>query len=256
MSKELQQSAQSQLAKREPTTLEIIGQIANSPNFGPAQMDVLERMIALKERTDAQERKEAFAAALAALQAELPQIDKRGKIIIVQGSERSRYARVEDIDNVIRPYLAKHGFSFAWDTEPSPAAGEIRYVGKLTHQRGHFEDKHVDLPIEDELSSQGKLLMTKVQKRGSTLSYAIRTLLRMHLNLVMRDEDNDGQGNVELVTAKDLTLIKELLAKVGGDGESAKFLAWMKVDKFEDIQRRDVTRALSFLRAKATEKKA
>ncbi len=91
-------------------------------------------------------------------------------------------------------------------------------------------------------------MMTKVQKRGSTLSYAVRTLLRMHLHLVMREEDNDGQGVANLIQAKDLETIKAMLTEKGAD--SAKFLGWLKVERFEDIPAREVPRAISFIRAK------
>lgn len=244
-----------ELAKREPTTLEIIGQIANAPNFDADKMAVVERMIALKERTDVQDRKNAYAAAMAALQAELPQIDKNGRIMQGFGTDakvRSTYARIEDIDEQIRPYLAKHGFSFSWNTADAPVAGEVRYVGTMTHSAGHSEDKHIDLPIEDELSSSGKLMMTRVQKRKSTLSFATRMLLIMHCNLISRDVDNDGQGNPETISAKELATIKDQIAATETD--VPMFLQYMKVEKFEDIHRRDVPKATAALRAKASKK--
>ena len=241
-----------EMVRREPTPLEVVAQITSSnPNLTPAQLEVIERLYALKERMDKQEREAAFSDAMALLQAELPQIDKHGKIM-VQGSLRSAYARIEDIDVQIRPFLSKHGFSFSWETQECPTPGEIRYSGTVLHREGHSVTKHIDLPIEDELSSSGKLMMTRVQKRGSTLSYAVRTLLRMHLNLVMREEDNDGQGNTALISAKDLETIKSMLAEKNAD--SGKFLAWLKVLTFEDIPAREVVRAMSFIRAK--EKKA
>ncbi len=121
---------------REPSTMEMIARITSSPDFNAAKMDVVERLVALKERTDAQARENSYAAAMADLQAELPQIDKHGKII-VQGSLRSTYARIEDIDAQVRPYLAKHGFSFSWNTEAAPTPGEIRYNGTVTHRAGY-----------------------------------------------------------------------------------------------------------------------
>lgn len=235
-----------ELARREPTIVDVIQQAVNTPGF---DIDKLERLIALKERTDDQTRKNLYAAAMAALQAELPQIDKRGKIMKGEGTNatvRSTYARIEDLDAQIRPYLAKHGFCFSYDTRPADKPSEIRIIGTMTHSAGHSELKQIDMPIETGA-------MSDQQKRGSTLSHGIRAILRMFLNLVMRGEDNDAAGNPELITAKDLATVKELLAKVGGD--EAKVLLWLKVEKFEDIQRRDVPKALSFLRAKATEKR-
>src|SRR6185312_12129303 len=151
------------------------------------------------------------------------------------GEVRSTYARVEDIDVQVRPFLAKHGFSFSWNTAPAAATDEVRYIGTMSHSAGHAEEKFIDLPIENEVSDKGKLLMTKVQKRGSTLSYAIRTLLRMHLNLVMREEDNDGQGNISLITAKELADVKSQIEATNTD--PSKFLEYLKVASFEDIQR-------------------
>lgn len=246
--------AAAQQVAREPSTMDLMQQIISMPGSeGLDKVAMLERLVALKERTDEQSRKEQFSAALSRLQAKLPQIDKRGKIE-VQGQVRSRYARVEDIDVQVRPYLSEEGFSFSWDTESAPAPGEVRYVGTLTHCAGHAEKKHIDMPIEDEMSSTGKLLMTKVQKRGSTLSFAIRTLLRMHLNLVMRDEDNGGQGNVDLVSAKDLSVIKTMISDTETD--LPRFLKYMGVETLEDIARRDVQRALVSLKAKAGKKAA
>lgn len=223
--------------RRELSLMDVIQQAIATPGF---DVGTLERIIALKERTDDQERRNAFAAAMSRLQAKLPQIDKRGKII-VQGQERSRYAKLEDLDMQIRPYLAEEGFAFSYDTEP--AGNEIRIIGKLSHSAGHFELKRIDMPIDDGGAK------SKVQQRGSTLTYGIRQLLKMHLNLVMRDEDNDGQGNVELVSAKDLIDIKAMIEKT--DANLSLFLKFMNVEKLEDIQRRDVPRAMNALKAKA-----
>ncbi len=245
MSKELQ-------TQREPSLVEVIQQIVQMPaGEGLDRVAMLERLVALKERSDEQARKQAFASALASLQAELPQIDKKGRIE-VGGQLRSKYARVEDIDVQIRPFLAKWGFSFSWETQPAPLPDEVRYIGRMTHSAGHWEEKTIDFPIENEVSSHGKLLMTKVQKRGSTLSFAIRTLLRMHLNLIMRDEDNGGQGNIDLISAKDLAVVKEMIQSTNTD--TGKFLEYLKVSSFEDIQHRDVAKAMALLRAKAGKK--
>lgn len=239
-----------ELARREPTVVESMLQqiIAMPAQDGLDRVAMLERIVALKERTDEQDRRNQFAAAMSALQAELPQIDKRGKIFErdSQTKVRSTYARIEDLDSQIRPYLAKHGFSFSFDTQPGVNPGEIRGEGTMTHCAGHSEKKYIDMPID---TGGAK---SKVQERSSTLSVIIRNLLRMHLNLIMRDVDDDGQGKIELITAKDLATVKSLIAEKGAD--PVKFLAWLKVEKFEDIPTREVTRALAFLRAK--EKKA
>lgn len=234
-----------ELAVREPSAFDLMQQIISMPGSeGLDKVAMLERLVALKERTDDQSRKNAYAAAMAALQAELPQIDKRGKIM-KDGNVRSTYARIEDLDAQVRPYLAKHGFCFSYDTKPADKPNEIRIIGTMTHCEGHSETKQIDMPIETGA-------MSDQQKRGSTLSHGIRAILRMHLNLVMRGEDNDAAGNAELITAKDLASVKELIASTEADED--KFLSYLKVEFFEDIQRRDVPKAMALLRAKAAGK--
>lgn len=234
-----------ELAVREPSLVEVIQQIVQMPAAeGLDRVSMLERIVALKERTDEQSRKNAYAAAMAALQAELPQIDKRGRIM-KDGNVRSTYARIEDLDAQVRPYLAKHGFCFSYDTKPADKANEIRIIGTMTHCEGHSETRQIDMPIETGA-------MSEQQKRGSTLSHGIRAILRMHLNLVMRNEDDDAAGNPELITAKDLSAIKDLIHSTEADVE--KFLVYLKAESFEEIQRRDVPKAMALLRAKAAGK--
>jgi hypothetical protein len=232
-----------EVAVREPSLVDLMQQIVSMPaSEGLDRVAMLERIVALKERADEQERRNQFAAAMAALQAELPQIDKRGKIMNKEGTAvRSRYALIEEMDVQIRPYLATHGFCFSYDTKPADKPNEIRILGTMTHRMGHSETKQIDMPVETGA-------MSDQQKRASTLSHGIRAILKMHLNLVMRGVDDDTQGNPELITAKDLAVIKELIASTGAD--EVKFLLFLKVENFEEIQRRDVPKAMALLRAK------
>lgn len=222
----------------EESLLSVILRVANGPNG--ANVEVMERLLGMKERIDDQERRTAFAAAMSRLQAKLPQINRTGKIM-VSGQERSRYAKLEDLDAQIRPYLAEEGFAFSYDTAQGQG-GEILFIGKLSHCGGHFELKQISMPIDNGGAK------SKVQERGSTLSYAVRQLLRMHLNLVMRDEDNDGQGNLEKIGQSDSDTIRDLIDSTKSD--KTRFLSFMGVAKVEDILKRDSQKAFNALRTK------
>lgn len=238
MSKEL--AIQNAVAVREPSLVEIIQQAISTPNF---DVGTIERIIALKERMDDQGRRNAFAAAMSRLQSKLPQIDKRGKIMERDSNKvRSTYAKIEDLDGQIRPFLAEEGFAFSYDTQPGINVGEIRILGTMTHCEGHSVTKQIDLPID---TGGAK---SKVQERSSTVSVGIRNLLRMHLNLVMREVDDDGQGVADTVSAKDLSAIVALMESTGSSQPG--FLAYMKVERLEDIPRRDVPRAMAALKSK------
>ena len=87
--------------------LEVIARAARDPSV---DIDKMERLIAMQERVQARDAEVAFNAALAQLQPELPVIDERGGIRDRSGNIQSTYALWEDVNEDIRPYLAKYGF--------------------------------------------------------------------------------------------------------------------------------------------------
>lgn len=214
-------------------------------------VDKLERMFALAERMQTDQRRTAFMAALARLQDVLPQIAKSGVILGKDGSARSRFAKIEDIDNQIRPLCSAEGFSFSFDSRTlmnaNGVAVSIEYVGTLHHREGHSETKTLNLPVDNHPSRNA------VQSIGSTTSYARRYLLGMHLNLVTRDEDDDGSnGGNEPITAAQVTELRKGLEEAGGD--PARFLKWLGVEKVEDVRLCQFGRATKFIDEKKRQK--
>lgn len=160
-----------------------ISKAAADPNI---DVEKLERLLAIQERLLADQRRAAFSAALARLQARMPQIVKNGSIDRGQGKTKTTYARIEDIDAEIRPLMADEGFAVAYDSKSVP--GGIEFTCAMSHREGHTETKTLTLPIDN---GPGR---NAVQSIGSTTTYAKRYLLGMHLNLITCDEDDDGQG--------------------------------------------------------------
>lgn len=212
-----------------PTDLiSIIAQVATDPRM---DVEKMERLLAMQERVIADERKIAFAAALAELQAECPQIEKDGRVV-VKGVERSRYAKYETIDEYVRPLLAKYGFSISFDEAGSE--GDIRrFSATLTHRKGHAETKFKTMPFD---RSEYR---SAAQSEGSTTSYARRSLLKMHLNLVERDEDTDGR-NLEPISEDQVKDIDTTIADLGMN--KARFLLYMGVGAVADIVVRDLNK--------------
>ena len=62
-------------------------------------------LLAMHERITTEQRRIDFMAALSRIQAAMPQISKKGVIYDKQKNVRSRFAKVEDIDAIIRPRL-------------------------------------------------------------------------------------------------------------------------------------------------------
>jgi len=211
--------------------LAIVDRIVGSGELTPEKVSMIERILAMQMTVREEERKAAFAGALADLQAECPQIERNGKILNKDKvTVRSRYSLLEDIDIVIRPLLQKHGFSVSYNEE-SATGDNYRISCKLLHRGGHFETKFITLPLDK------NEFRTRMQDRKSTESFAHRTLLLMHLNIVSRGADNDGQGSDKKISdeqEKDLlVLIEEIKQDV------PKLLKYFGIEKLADLPEKE-----------------
>jgi ERF superfamily len=236
------------MVRRDDETSVVLGGITRAaldPNVDVAK---LERLLAIQERLLADQRRTAFMASLARLQEKLPQIAKSGTILDKDGRTRNRFAKIEDIDVAIRPLCAEEGFSISFD---SKAVGNvIEFTGTLHHREGHAETKTISLPVDNGAGRNA------VQSVGSTTSYARRYLLGMHLNLVTRDEDDDGAGGKasDPITASQADEIRRLLGEVGGD--TSRFLRWLGVESVDHVRLSQYGRAIKFIEEKKRQKGA
>lgn len=226
--------------------LDAITRAAMDPNV---DVEKLERLLALQERYLADQRRTAFRAALARLQEKLPQITKMGTIQDRDGRARNRFAKIEDIDVAIRPMYTAEGFAFSFDSK-SGAGGMIEYTATLSHRDGHEETKTLSLPVDNGAGRNA------VQSVGSTTSYAKRYLLGMHLNLVTRDEDDDGAGGSgnEPITAAQVAELRARLEESGGNPE--RFCKWLGVEDVAQVRLSQYGRALKFLEEKKRQRGA
>lgn len=167
---------------QDDSSMSVFERLARDPAVDVAK---LERLIAMHERVLALQAKAAFDRAYAQMQAELPEIDEKGQIL-VKGQVRNTYARLEDIRAAVTPVLERHGFALRHRTE-WPAAGVIRIVGILTHAEGHREESIFEAPQD------ASDFRTEIQSRGSTVSYGRRYTTLDLLNIVTRGQDDDGE---------------------------------------------------------------
>ena len=108
----------------------------------------------------------------------------------------SRYARLEDIDQQMRPSYTRHGFSVRYGSEPPPSPGWMRITCTIAHEAGYWEQNYLDSPVSTTGSQGGRMGMTPVQAVGATVTYLRRYLLAMSFNIVLADitgGDADGE---------------------------------------------------------------
>lgn len=224
--------------------LTMIERLACDPN---ASMERFERLLAMQERLMASQARIAYVTACAAMQPELPVIGRRGRIEVRardnQGNrtgnitQSTTFARWEDINESIKPILAKHGLFLRFRT--NNADGRIEITGILEHVSGHHEETAIILPCDATGSKNN------VQAVGSSISYGKRYVAGLLINFSTKDEDDDGvaagsSGEPDLITASQIDTLEQTIKETGANKE--RFLAAIKcenlwnirADKFDD----------------------
>lgn len=169
------------------TLMEVIGRAAADP---ATDVEKLERLLGMYERITARDAKAAYTVALTEVQPKLPVIDEKGGIKNNAGVVQSTYAKWEDINDIIRPILADHGFALSFRTGVAQD-GKITVTGVLSHRDGHQEETTMTLPHD---SSGNK---NAVQAVGSSTSYGKRYTTIALLNITSRaaaDSDDNGRA--------------------------------------------------------------
>lgn len=235
------------LEKREDESL-AVGELPPDPT--PAQLmqvalnaglgvEGIRELAAMYERAEARDAERQFNDALAAFQSEVPTIRKTK-----EGAKGYyRYAPLEYIEAVIRPYRKKHGFSHSFDMEMTAnmvtASIEIRHVG------GHKKVNRFSCP-----GNEGTSAMNALQKVGSGTSFAKRYCLTMGYGINTGDEDDDAAkaGSGETLTDEMVATLDSMLDEVKAD--RGRFLKWLKVEQLAEIQKDDYRKAVALLEKK------
>lgn len=227
------------LERHEPTIPELMQQVIARGDVTGVEM--LERLVALQVQTEERSAKKSYVAAMARLQARLPQIDKDGN------AKNSKFARLESIDVIVRPLLADEGFSLSIDEE-SHTEKTVTFLAVMSHKDGHSETKRLTVPIDvASKNREGVSIRPAIQDAGSTVSYARRYLIKMHLNIIEKDEDTNGEKTAKVSADEVLDLNTQIQ-----DTKSnlALFLKHFRIEKLADLPKSRHGEALQMLAAK------
>lgn len=203
-----------------------IMQAAMSPDVDP---DKMERMLAMYERMEDRKSRSEFDQALAQMQAELPEVGKRGEARGSTGNKLYSYAKWEDMNRVLRPYLAKYGFALTFRVEDHQSG--IAVTGVLS-RKGHSEQTTIVLP-----TGKATAAMNDMQARGAATAYGKRYTAAALLNLVTSDEaDTDALIPQNTIGPEEMQEIDDLLKRTKSDRSA--FFAYAKVEGMADITQR------------------
>lgn len=192
-----------------------------------AEVDQLEKLMALQERYDAKQAKSAFLRAMTEFQASVPRITK------TKEGHNYKYTPLADIAEQIKETLQLCGLSFRF--EQNHESG-IQVTCVVSHIDGHSERTTM------KADADGSGSKNAVQAVGSTVSYLQRYTLIGALGLTTADEDIDARLPYERITKQQVEAIQNTLADLEPElnGFTNSFKKWlskppMKCAEIEDI---------------------
>lgn len=193
-----------------------------------ADIDKLERLVALQERWEQKEAQKAFSEAMRGFQAEKPVLIKDSGVSHDQGKTiKYTFKTLGSIQQAVDPVLSKFGLSYSWRQE---RVGElIKITCIVRHVSGHSEETALDAKID---TSGGK---NEIQGTGSTVSYLKRYTLENALGL---SSVKDVDGISMSVEEQADTLLNQLKSLVAD--KAAKVKPEMK-DRLDQIVRNKET---------------
>jgi hypothetical protein len=217
-----------------------------------ADVEKLEKLMALQERWNEQQAKKSFFESLSQMQAEMPVIRKlkQAAFNTKNGGQMSySYASLEDITEQIKPMLLKFGFSYRF--EQAFNNGLIVITCVITHKDGHSEE--CSMPGTPDMSGNKNAL----QQAASAVTYLRRYTLTGALGIATADTDIDGRMafNEGMNAPKDeITLESEAFLQdyYNGAPDEVKpqIMAWLKVQSFSQLTEAQAKKAITAIKAK------
>lgn len=225
----------------------VLMSMLSDPNIPADKMEVVMKM---RREVLGDQAREAFQEHFAAFSAELPQVERDGTVTLEKDGRtmgRYNFTTIENMDTILRPLLAKHGFAISFASVDNKDG--VTVTGTMSGW-GWERSSTYTFPPD---AGPGR---NQLQARGSARRYAKRYIVDDLCNVVRKGKDDDARGALEALI--DATQIKELgdLIKSTATVE-ATFLKRMVTgaETLHDIRQRDFPRLIMALREKQRAKK-
>lgn len=184
-------------------------------------IDVLAKLMDLKDRYDAKVSEAAFNVAFAAFKAEAVVLI-RNRLIKDGPLKGKKHADLSDAVNAATPALSKHGLSVSWklskdERDWMEVTCTVRHVG------GHSESVSMGGAPD---SGPGR---NSIQARGSVKTYLERYTYTAILGLAAQDADDDGEGG-KPADGPETKLMVRLIAEAQATTTDAEAAAFWKAN--------------------------
>lgn len=211
-----------------------------------ASIEVVEKLMALHERWEANQARKAFDEAMAAAKAEIPIIFKSREVDFTSAKGRThyRYEDLAEIAKTVNPILSKHGLSYRFRTT-SNANEPVSVTCIVSHRLGYSEENTLSAG-RDESGNKNS-----IQAVGSTLTYLQRMTLKAALGLAA-SADDDGQsseGEASLISEEQHDKLLALIDEVG-NGNVEAFCKYFHLEAVAALPAAQFERAVAALESK------
>lgn len=153
-------------------------------------IEKLESLLRIQREIVADDARLQFNRAMSQAQGEMQPVVRDA----TNSQTNSKYARLETIDVAIRPIYTRHGFLLSFNSEPIEGPNE-RIVCEVSHTAGHTKRYQLEAGL-DTAGARGNANKTPLHGLASTVSYLRRYLTTMVFNVVLANEDNDGNRSL------------------------------------------------------------
>jgi hypothetical protein len=197
-----------------------------------ATIEMVEKLMMLQERWEANQARKAFDAAIADAKAEIPTITKNRKVDFTSQKGRTHYRHEDlgEITNVVAPILGRFGLSFRFTTKTEGKTVAVTCI--VSHRDGHFVENTLTGPHDDSGNKNS------IQAIGSSITYLQRYTLKAALGLAASDDDDGNAAGGTLpapqtVTPEQVEELERLLAL--SETNLEKFLEIAEVESLSQI---------------------
>ena len=148
-----------------------------------AGLDLIEKLMDLRDRDTAFHARAAFIQAMADFKADPPTVLRDKENL----QYKSKYVSLGALVHAVTPALSRHGFSFTWKVDQTPQNVTVTCV--LSHALGHSEAATMTAPADKSGAKNG------IQEIKSTITYCKATTLESVLGIASTDANLDDDGN-------------------------------------------------------------
>lgn len=215
-----------------------------------ASPEMLEKLLDLQERFEANHARKDFISAMAAARTKFKPIIKKNEGY----AKRYMYETLSDVMDAVDGALSENGFSYDWETEDL-ADGRIRVTCVVTHESGHSRRNSLSGRPED--TADAKANMNGHQRMGGAVTYLQRYTLKAALGIAASmdtDGQSDANAQAKSINADEYQFIGQLIEDT--QSIEAKVLAFVKAESLETLTRAQYQMAVAALQKRAKQMKA